>query len=137
MPYTAILSYYVCIKHRLQPASVLNIILWAQTHAVWSLCRYFPHSYHCLFSDCEKPLAPTFFACLSLTKIYHNVYPIITSSLYVNWLWTSADDYGVFYPALIWIHLSSLSLHFLLYNIKTYISFVDDLMLHKFNVTPL
>lgn len=47
--------------------------------------RLFPQSYRCLFSYCEKPIAPAFFACHSLTKIYRCVYPINTSSHYVNW----------------------------------------------------
>lgn len=46
----------------------------------------FPQSYQCLFSYCEKPIAPAFFAYHSLTKIYHYAYPINTSSHYVNWL---------------------------------------------------
>lgn len=45
----------------------------------------FPQSYQCLFSYCENLISPAFFACPSLTKIYGCVYPINTSSHYVNW----------------------------------------------------
>lgn len=60
-----------------------RVVAHAQTHAPSVL---FPQSYQCLFSDCEKPIAPAFFACQSVTKIYCCVYPVNTSNHYVNWL---------------------------------------------------
>lgn len=67
--------------------------------------RLFPQSYQCLFSYCEKLIAPAFFACPSLTKIYRCVYPINTSGHYVNWLvlqwsfWLALHHLGLFYTS--------------------------------------
>lgn len=75
--------------------------------------RLFPQSYQCLFSYCEKLIAPAFFACPSLTKIYRCVYPINTSSHYVNWLQSIAVIILTGSPSLrfvLYISLLSLSI---------------------------
>ncbi len=91
--------------------------------------QLFPQSYQRLFFDCEKLIAPAFFACPSLTKIYRCVYPINTSSHYVNWLvlqrsfWLALHHFGLFYTSFILLSLSICLPLFLLWPTAVFLSY--------------